>query len=442
MINISCSINTMPFSSELINMQTRPVYVVAGIRTPFVKSMTYYKNVSTQTLMTEAIQALVNKIGLQNTLLGDVALGAIMNSSANWNLARECVLGTNLDPHTPAYNLQRACGTSLEAASQIALKIANFQMENGIAGGVDTNSDLPIMLQRSLAQKLLALNQAKHFSDRLKILAQLRPRDFTPLFPMVVEPRTHLSMGQHCEKMVKEWQISREEQDKLALQSHINGVKAYQDGFYDDLIFEMMGLKRDPILREDTSLEKLAKLKTAFDHSAQGTLTAGNSSPLSDGAAVVFLSSQEYADKRALPLLARFVDAQVAAVDFVNGEGLLMGPTIAVAKLLARNHLTLQDFDFYEIHEAFAGQVLCTLKAWESKNYCQKVLLREPLGSIDRNKMNTAGGSTALGHPFAATGARIIATLAKKLSQKGHGRGLISICTAGGMGVAAILEAV
>lgn len=424
-------------------MQTRKAYISASARTPFVKSLTAYKHITTQELMITALQALVTKAKLEGALLGDVALGALVNSPLNWNLSRECILGTNLDPRTPGYTLQRACGTSLEATLQIALKISNYQIDSGIAGGVDTNSDIPILVQRSLAQKLLALSAAKTFTDKLKILASFRPGDLKPQLPAIVEPRTHLSMGEHCEKMVKEWHISRENQDKLALISHQRGMAAYNEGFYDDLVIEFQGLKRDGILRVDTSLEKLAKLKTAFDLSDKGTLTAGNSSPLTDGAAAVFLTCEEAAKQFNHTLLARFVDAQVAAVDYVHGEGLLMAPTIAVSELLRRNNLSLQDFDIYEIHEAFAGQVLCTLKAWESADYCKRVLKRDtPLGPIDRSKMNIKGGSVALGHPYAATGARIVGSLAKMLSQRGSGRGLISICTAGGMGVAAILEAV
>ncbi len=424
-------------------MKTRPVYIAGGIRTPFMKSMMNYRDVTTQELMTVTLQALVNKFQLQGKIIGDVALGAVINSSSNWDLARECVLGTQLDPHTPAYNVQRACGTSLETTLQIALKISNYQINIGIAGGVDTNSDLPILFQPTFAKKLIRLREAKTFADKLKVITLFRPSDFKPMLPAVVEPRTHLSMGQHCEQMVKEWKISRVEQDALAYASHMNAAKAYDEGFYDDLVFEFLNLKRDGTLRKDTSLEKLAKLKPVFDLSESGTLTAGNSSPLTDGSAAVFLVCEEVAKEFNYPMLARFVDAQAAAVDFVHGEGLLMAPTIAVSELLRRNNLSLQDFDFYEIHEAFAGQVLCTLKAWESADYCSRVLKRSsPLGSIDRSKMNIKGGSVALGHPFAATGARIVGSLAKILHQHGKGRGLISICTAGGMGVAAILEAV
>lgn len=424
-------------------MNARHVYILGSARTPFVKSLTNYSNISLQDLMTTALQALVTKMHLEGKVLGDVALGAIINSSKNWNLARECVLGTTLHPHTPAYNLQRACGTGLEAVWQIALKIANHDIENGIAGGCDSNSDLPILISKSLTQKLLALRSAKSVMDKMRMIASLRPSDFKLIYPAVVEPRTGLSMGEHCEKMVKEWGITRSEQDHLAFLSHQNGVKAYQSGFYDDLVIPYQGLKRDAILRDDTSMEKLAKLKTAFDTSSQGSLTAGNSSPLTDGAAAVFLSSKEYANEVQALRLARFVDAEVAAVDFVHGEGLLMAPTIAVGRLLARQNLRLQDFDFYEIHEAFAGQVLCTLKAWESPQYCKKYLgIDAPLGAIESQKINVKGGSVALGHPFGATGARIVGALAKMLHSEGRGRGLISICTAGGMGVAAILEAV
>lgn len=423
-------------------MNTRPVFIGGGIRSPFVKSMTYYKNISTQDLMTATLQALVNKMQLAGRILGDVALGAVMNSALNWNLARECVLGTTLSPLTPGYNVQRACGTSLETTLQLALKISNHLMDSGIAGGVDSNSDLPMMAKTSLRHKLLGMHYAKSSFERIKKTLSLKFSDFMPLYPNVTEPRTHLSMGQHCEKMVQEWQISRLAQDELALLSHQNGVKAYQAGFYEGLVFPYQNLKQDSILRSDTTLEKLSKLKPAFDFSGQGTLTAGNSTPLTDGSAAVFLMSEHYAYQNHLTPLARFVDAQVAAVDFVHGDGLLMAPTIAVSQLLERNQSTLQDFDFYEIHEAFAGQVLCTLKAWEDDKYCKRVLHRDKaLGPIDRSKMNVMGGSVALGHPFAATGARIVASLAKMLHNQGKGRGLISICTAGGMGVAAILDA-
>lgn len=424
-------------------MKTREAYVIGSARIPFFKSMTKYRECSLQELMTVTLQRLVDKMHLSGQLLGDVALGAIINSSADWNLARECVLGTTLDPRTPGYNVQRACGTSLEAARQIALKISNSQIDSGIAGGCDSNSDFPVLISRSFARKLVALNNEKNFLEKLKKLAQFRPSDFKLLYPVVEEPRTHLSMGEHCEKMVQEWNIDRQSQDALALASHRNAAQAYEEGFYNDLVYEFQGSRRDGILRSDTSLEKLAKLCPAFDRTGKGTLTAGNSSPLTDGAAAVLLGSQEFAKRNNYELLAKFVDAEAAAVDFVHGEGLLMGPTIAVNNLLKRHNLSLQDFDFYEIHEAFAGQVLCNLKAWESLDYCKRVLGRDkPLGPIDRSKLNIKGGSVALGHPFAATGARLVGALAKLLYQKGKGRGLISICTAGGMGVAAILEAV
>lgn len=423
------------------SLTQRPVAIMAGMRTPFVKSFTTYRHVSEQDLMTSALEALVKQQKLEGQTLGDVALGAVMMHSKDWNFARECVLGTSLNPATPAYNVQRACGTGLETANHIALKIASGQIEVGIAAGCDTNSDLPVVARKELASFLLDLRDARTLPERLKVLSTFRPSMVVPQFPMVTEPRTGLSMGEHTELMVKEWKISREAQDQLAFESHQKGARAYDEGFYNDLVFKFQGIDRDGILRKDTTLEKLAKLKPAFDKSPTGTLTAGNSTPLTDGAAAVLLASEDWAKKNGKEPMAFITDVETAALDFVAGEGLLMAPTVAVARLLQRNNLKLQDFDFYEIHEAFAGQVLCTLKAWEDPLYCKNKLgLSAPLGSIDRNKMNLKGGSLAMGHPFAATGGRIIAGLAKQLMLKGSGRGLISICTGGGMGIAAIIE--
>jgi len=418
------------------------VAILGSQRIPFVRSFKEYTRTPNQEMLIATVNALVNKFSLQGKILGDVALGAVMTSSIEWNIAREVVLGTELDQRTPAFNVQRACGTSLETVDLIALKIAAGQIESGIAGGSDTNSDLPVMAQRSLAWKLIDINNARTLTERIKKILRIRPVDLKPAFPGIVEPRTHLSMGQHTEKMVKEWKITRVEQDQFAFVSHMKAALAYKEGFYDDLVIPFKGAKRDTILREDTTPEKLGKLKTAFDTSSSGTLTAGNSTALTDGAAAVLLSSEAYAKENGLEIESYFVDGQSAAVDYVNrGAGLLMAPTVAVAQLLKRNNLNLQDFDFYEIHEAFAGQVLCTLKAWESETYCRNELdLDKPLGSIDRTKMNVKGGSLALGHPFGATGARCVGTLSKTLKEKGSGRGLISVCTGGGMGVAAILE--
>ncbi len=419
----------------------RRVAIIGSQRIPFVRSFKEYARTSNKEMLTATIDALVTKFQLKNKLIGDVSLGAVMTSSIEWNLAREVVLGTGLDPHTPAFNVQRACGTSLETANLIALKIAAGQIESGIAGGSDTNSDLPIMLQRSLAWKLIDLNNAKSFGERLSRILSIRPKDLKPAYPGIVEPRTHLSMGQHTEKMVKEWKITREQQDQLAYESHMKAAQAYKDGFYADLVVPFKSAKRDTILREDTTMEKLAKLKPVFDKSSAGTMTAGNSTAFTDGAAAVFMASEDYANQNNLHVQAYFVDAEAAAVDFVQGAGLLMAPTIAVYRMLKRNNLTLQDFDFYEIHEAFAGQVLSTLKAWDNDDYCRKVLgAPKALGSIDRSKMNVKGGSLAVGHPFGATGARVLGTMAKLLDQRGKGRGLISVCTGGGMGVVAIVE--
>jgi acetyl-CoA C-acetyltransferase len=419
----------------------RRVAIIGGVRIPFVKSFKEYSRVSNQEMLTATLQFMIKQYRLEGKKIGDVALGAIMNSSIDWNLSREVVLGTDLDPRTPAFNIQRACGTSLEAINLIALKIASGQIESGIAGGSDTNSDLPVMVNRELAWKLIDLNNAKTFSDRMARLLRIKFRNLKPAYPGIVEPRTKLSMGQHTEKMVKQWKISREAQDQLALESHQKAAQGYKERFYSDMVAPFKGVTSDTMVREDTSLEKLGSLKPAFDKTGAGTLTAGNSTLFTDGAAAVFLSSEEFAASNSLAAQAFLIDVQASAIDFVHGAGLLMAPTVAVSDLLKRNGLSLQDFDFYEIHEAFSGQVFCTLKAWESEDYCRQELgLVKALGSIDRAKMNVKGGSVALGHPFGATGARVLSNAAKLLAQKGKGRALISVCTAGGMGVAAIVE--
>lgn len=420
----------------------RPVYIVGSARIPFAKSLTAYKDVYRHELLGAALDNLVNQYKLGGKLIGDVALGALMNSSADWNLAREAVLSTKLHPETPAYNVQRACGTSLETVWQTSLKIAAGQIETAIAGGVDTNSDLPIEVSEKLRKALVDSSLGKTLLEKVKPFTRLLPEDLKPKPAMVREPRTGLSMGEHTELMVKEWKISRAAQDELALKSHHAAAAAYESGFFKDLVFPFHGLSKDATVRGDTSLDKLAKLKPAFDRTSTGTLTAGNSSPLTDGAAAVLLASREAINEYGWKPLARVIDFQASAVDFVKGAGLLMAPTIAVSQMLERNGLTFDDFDFFEVHEAFAGQVLCTLKAWESEDYCRNVLNRKKaLGAVPFAKLNVVGSSVAVGHPFAATGARITGTLAKLLSQKPKSRGLISICTAGGMGVAAILEA-
>jgi acetyl-CoA C-acetyltransferase len=424
------------------NTQKR-VGVVGGVRIPFCRNNTAYADVGNFGLSVKVLGALVERYGLHGVELGEVALGAVIKHSADWNLAREALLSSGLAPTTPGITTARACGTSLDNAIIVANKIAAGQIEAGIAAGSDTTSDVPIVYGRRLRKRLLAMNRAKTPLDKLKVaLHGFSFRELKPAFPGVAEPRTNKSMGDHCELMAKEWHISREAQDQLALDSHRKLAAAYESGFFDDLVVPFRGLKRDGFLRPDSTLEKLASLKPAFDkRSGQGTLTAGNSTGLSDGSAAVLLASDDWAARHGLKIQAYLRDAEVAAVDFVHGEGLLMAPTVAVPRLLARNGLTLQDFDYYEIHEAFAAQVLCTLRAWESAEYCKNRLgLDAPFGSIDPAKLNVHGSSLAVGHPFAATGARIIATLAKLLEQKGSGRGLISICTAGGMGVTAILE--
>ncbi len=422
---------------------TKRVAVLGGVRIPFCRNNTAYADVGNFGMAVKTLGALVEKYDLHGVELGDVAFGAVIRLAADWNLAREAVLSSGLSPLTPAITTARACGTSLDNAIIIANKIAAGQIDAGIAGGSDTTSDVPIVYSRAMQQRLLAVNRAKDVGDKLKAAVHgFSFGELKPSFPGVAEPRTGMSMGEHCELMAKEWKITRQAQDELALASHMKGAAAYERGFYKDLVVPFRGLERDGFLRPDTTLEKLAALKPAFDKtSGEGTLTAGNSTGLSDGASAVLLASEEWAAARGIKPKAFFTHAKVAAVDFVRGEGLLMAPTIAVPRMLADARLTLQDFDYYEIHEAFAAQVLCTLRAWESADYCKNRLgLDKPLGSIDPAKLNVNGSSLALGHPFAATGTRIVATLAKMLEEKGSGRGLISICTAGGMGVTAILE--
>ena len=423
--------------------QPRRVAIVGGNRIPFARSNTVYATASNQEMLISALDGLVERFNLHGERLGEVVAGAVLKHSRDFNLTRECVLGSRLAPETPAYDLQQACGTGLEAALLVANKIALGQIECGIAGGVDTTSDAPIGVNEGLRKILLQANRGKSTGEKIKSLLQIRPRHLAPAIPRNGEPRTGLSMGEHCELMAQTWAIPRDEQDQLAVASHQKLAAAYAEGWHDDLLTPFRGLTRDQNLRADISLEKLATLKPCFERSPRGTMTAANSTPLTDGASLVLLASEDWAKARGLPILAYWKDGEAAAVDFVGAgkEGLLMAPAYAVPRLLARNKLSLQDFDYYEIHEAFAAQVLCTLKAWEDADYCKTRLgLDAPLGSIDRTKMNVKGSSLAAGHPFAATGGRIVANLAKLLSVAQEGRGLISICAAGGQGVTAILE--
>jgi acetyl-CoA C-acetyltransferase len=422
---------------------TRRVAILGGIRIPFCRNNSAYFDVGNLGLSTVVLGGLVEKFQLQGQILGEVAMGAVLKHSSDFNLAREATLSSGLSPHTPGITITRACGTGLDALITVANKIAVGQIEAGIGGGSDSTSDVPIAVSKKLRRRLLDLNRARTLGERIKAaLKGFSFGEFKPEFPGVAEPRTGKSMGESCEDMAKTWSIAREDQDRLAYESHQKAAAAYARGFFSDLVMPFRGLERDNILRPDTSLEKLAMLKPAFDkRSGKGTLTAGNSTNLSDGASAALLASEDWAKANGKEIQAYLADAQVAAIDFVGGEGLLMAPAWAVAQLLKRNNLKLQDFDFYEIHEAFAAQVLCTLKAWESEEFCKtKLGLDGALGSIDRSKLNVVGSSLALGHPFAATGARIVATAAKLLKEKGQGRVLISICTAGGMGVAAIVE--
>lgn len=419
----------------------RKVAIVGGSRIPFCRSNTMYANNSNLDMLTAAINGVASRCKLKGEQLDEVVAGAVITHPKDFNLAREAVLSSQLSSLTPGITLQQACGTSLQAALNLAAKIACGQIESGIAAGTDTTSDAPIVFGKKFAGRLIKASQARSMKQRIGAFKGFGPGELKPVTPTNGEQRTGLSMGQHCERMAQAWQIGREEQDQLAYDSHQKAAAAYEAGFFDELVTPWNGVSRDNNLRADTSLEKLATLRTVFDKGPKGTLSAGNSTSLTDGAAAVLLCSEEWAAKHDLPVQAYLVTGGSAAVDFVNDEGLLMAPTVAVAEMLKRTNLELQDFDLYEIHEAFAAQVLCTLKAWESETYCRERLgLENALGSIDREKLNVNGSSLAVGHPFAATGARILATLAQLLEEKGSGRGLISVCTAGGMGVCAILE--
>ncbi len=419
----------------------RRVAVLGGNRIPFARSNGKYATASNQDMFTAALDGLVARFGLQDVKVGEVAAGAVLKHSRDFNLARESVLGSRLSPETPAYDVQQACGTGLQAIAQVANKIALGAVDSAIAGGVDTTSDAPLALNDGLRRILIAAGNAKTVRQRLALVAKIRPGHLVPERPENAEPRTGLSMGAHAALTAEEWGITREAQDELAASSHQKLAAAFERGFFDDLITPFQGLARDQNLRADSTAEKLAGLKPAFGGPG-GTMTAGNSTPLTDGASTVLLSSEEWAKERNLPVLAYLTFTETAAVDYVHGgEGLLMAPAHAVPRMLARAGLTLQEFDFYEIHEAFASQVLATLAAWEDVAFAKEKLgLAEPPGSIDRSRLNVNGSSLAAGHPFAATGGRIVATLAKLLAEKGSGRGLISICAAGGQGVAAILE--
>ena len=421
--------------------RSRRVAIVGGTRIPFCRAHSIYTDTSNQDMMTATLRGLVQKYDLKGQTIGDVTLGAVIKHSRDWNLARESVIGSGLSLKTPGVDMQRACGTSIEAAINIANKISLGQIDSGIAGGTDSVSDAPIVFNDGFRSVLLKAYRARSAMQKITPWFGLRPKHFKPEFPGVVEPRTGLSMGESMEITAKEFEVSREHQDQLALASHVKAANAYDAGFYEDLVLPYKGAEEDNNIRRDTTYEKLASLKPVFDKSEAGTMTAGNSTPLTDGAAAVLLASEEWAEKKALPVQAYLSYCKVAAVNFVTTDGLLMAPVYAVSEMLKDANLTLQDFDFYEIHEAFAAQTIATLKAWQSEQFCRDRLGRNaPMGPIDLARLNVKGGSIAVGHPFAATGARVIATMAKILQENGGGRGLVSVCTAGGMGVTAIIE--
>jgi acetyl-CoA C-acetyltransferase len=426
----------------LVGTTARRVAIIGGVRIPFARGNGAYAEVGNQEMLTAALRAVVERYGLQGQRLDDVAAGAVMKHSSQWNLTRESVLGSGLAAETPGFDLQRACGTGLEAAILLGNKIALGQIECAIAAGVDSVSDPPVAYPKSFQQLLLKSLRGKTARERIRPWLGLRMEHLRPVLPGIAEPRTGLTMGESAELMVSAWGVGRRDQDQLALESHQKADAAYAAGFYGDLVHEYLGLTKDDNIRTDSSLERLSGLPPAFDSSGSGSLTAGNSTPMTDGAAAVLMASEAWARQHDLPVLAYLTYGKVAAVDFIDKkEGLLMAPAYAVPRMLSDAGLVLQDFDFYEIHEAFAGQVLCTLKAWADPVFCREKLgLPDALGAIDRAKLNVKGGSLAIGHPFAATGARILATLAKILNDNKAKRGLISVCTAGGMGVTAVVE--
>ncbi|MBT5219300.1 MAG: acetyl-CoA C-acetyltransferase [Woeseia sp.] len=420
----------------------RRVAIIGGMRIPFARAHSIYTEASNKDMMTATLAALVDKFDLRGQTLGDVALGAVIKHSRDWNLARESVMASGLSMRTPGVDMQRACGTSIEAAIHIGNKIALGQIEAGIAGGTDSISDAPIVLNDGIRKVLLASHRGRSLLKKITPWFGLRPGHLVPEFPGVTEPRTGLSMGESMEITAKQFEVTREHQDQLTLSSHMKAAAAYDAGFYEDLIVPFYGAEEDNNIRRDSTYEKLQTLKPVFDKSTAGTMTAGNSTPLTDGAAAVLMSSEEWAIRKNLPIAAYLTHCKVAAVNFVDDDGLLMAPAYAVSEMLSEANLKLQDFDFYEIHEAFAAQTIATIKAWQSEQFCREKLGRNrALGPIELTKLNVKGGSLAMGHPFAASGARVIMTLAKLLHENGGGRGLVSVCTAGGMGVTAILEA-
>ncbi|WP_224703540.1 acetyl-CoA C-acetyltransferase [Devosia aquimaris] len=422
--------------------ELRKVAIVGSARIPFARGNTAYADETNLSMLGTVLAGLADKYGLKGEKIDEVVAGAVIGHSRDFNIAREASLDAGYSPRTPGTTLQIACGTSLQAALMLGAKIASGEIDSGIAAGTDTVSDSPIVFGNKFQHRLIALNKARSTGEKFKAFKGFSFGELTPVAPSVNEPRTGLSMGQHCELMAREWGITREAQDALAVASHRNAAKAYDEGFHDDLLVQCAGLVRDNNVRADANIEKMATLKPAFDKSSgQGTLTAGNSTPLTDGASSVLLASEDWARQRGLPVLAYLTMGRVAGNDFAHGEGLLMAPTIAVSELLARAGLGFADIDYFELHEAFAAQVLSTLKAWEDADYCRTVLGRDaPLGPIDPAKINVKGSSLAYGHPFAATGARILGLTAKMLAGQAGKRALISVCTAGGQGVTALVE--
>jgi acetyl-CoA acetyltransferase family protein len=408
------------------------VAVIGGTRTPFAKAGTAFKRHSALDLAVHAVNGLMEKQELDPQAVDELVFGILLVDPRIPHLAREVVLASRLPAKVRALTITDNCITSLSGAALIADSILAGRAEVGIAGGVESLSNMPLLFNRRASRIFLDGASAKSLSQKMKLYLKLRPRDLTPKLPGIREPSTGLSMGEHCELMVKEWQIPRREQDQIAYRSHMNAHAATQDGRLRAEIHPLDGVDHDLLVRPATSIERLAKLAPVFDLSPAGTITAGNSSPLTDGATSVLLMSEARARREGRQPLAFIKAFEIASID--PEDGLLMGPGLAVPRVLRKAGLRLSDIDIVEMHEAFGGQIACNLRAWQQG-------WKEPaIGTVDLDKLNPLGSSIAVGHPFGATGARIITTLANEMKRRDARYGLISICGAGATAGAMILE--
>ncbi|HEX5819522.1 MAG TPA: acetyl-CoA C-acyltransferase FadI [Gemmatimonadales bacterium] len=424
--------------------QGRRVAIVAGVRTPFARSGTVYKDVPAVALARHVARELLYRTEIDPKAIDEVVMGQVVPSVLTPNVAREVSLLPQFPRTVPAYTLNRACASAAQAITNAADQIRLGHADVILAGGVESLSDIPVLHSRRMSQLLVEASKAKSMGDRLAVLGRVRPRDFVPVTPAIAEPSTGESMGQSAEKMAKENGITREAQDRLALQSHQRAAAATSDGRLAGEIVPWFGGRgmddvatSDNGIRPDTSLEQLAKLRPVFDRH-YGSVTAGNSSPLTDGAAVVLLMGDDTARALGYRPLAYLRSYAVAAVD--PAWQLLMGPVYAVPKALERAGIAWEDVGLVEIHEAFAAQVLSNTEAWASPRWAERLGLHEPVGEVDWSRTNVMGGSIAIGHPFGATGARLVTQLANEMRRRNTEFGLISICAQGGMAHALVLE--